>query len=107
MSTKMSLAVASSTAVKPGVGQTLKSVDLEHKKHDPEYGTALQGDATESAESLYLKVEDLALTAALMPPTPLMMSFSLLTYEECDAAFDAMVSTFFVLFKEINRLTKM
>jgi hypothetical protein len=94
MSIKMPLAVAT-TAVKLGLGLNPETVQL--KKQDPDKGTLLQGDAIESAETLYQKVEDLALEAALMPPTPLMISFSLLTYEECDAAFDAMVSTFLVL----------
>jgi hypothetical protein len=89
----MSLAAAS-TGVKLGVGQKPMSVELQHKKQDPVNGSSLQGDAVETVESLYQKVEDLALAEALKPPTPLMMSFSLLSYEECNAAFDAMVSTF-------------
>jgi hypothetical protein len=37
------------------------------------------------------EVDDLAINTVLKQPMPLMLSFSLLSYEECSAAFDEMV----------------
>lgn len=80
------------TAEKSGARQIPKSNYLQPKKQELVNGSPPQGNANETVESLYQKVEDLALAEVLIPPTPLMISFSLLSFEDCDAAFEAMVS---------------
>lgn len=90
MPTNATLAMTK-TVAKP-VRVELQDKQQLKKAESNKNGPLLQGDEIGAVESLYKKVEDLALAAVLEPPTPLMLSFSLLSCEEIEHTFDAMVS---------------